>query len=42
MARVSPHCVTASVIYYHLKVRSSLPNYKWTNNIIDSATPPIY
>jgi len=36
-----PHRIVAGVIYYHLKMCNNLPNYRWANNIIDSAVPPI-
>jgi hypothetical protein len=36
-----PHCALANVIYYHLEMCNNLPNYKWANNIIDNAMPPI-
>jgi hypothetical protein len=28
VVKVSPHCVVVGVIYYHLEVCSSLPNYR--------------
>jgi hypothetical protein len=34
-----PHRTVASVIYYHFKVCSNLPNCKWANNIIDNVMP---
>ncbi len=42
VVKVSPHYAIADVIYYHFEVRNNLPNCRWTNNIIDSVTPPIY
>jgi hypothetical protein len=36
-----PHYVVAGDIYYHLEVCNNLLNYKWANNIINNAAPPI-
>jgi hypothetical protein len=32
VVRVFPHRAVAGVIYYHLEVCNSLPNFKWANS----------